>query len=37
MVGRPSVLQVEAEPSGESWSIHVAGGVFIVGEGAFDV
>ena len=35
MVGRPSFLHAQAEPEGDSWSIRVAGGVQIVGEGTF--
>jgi trans-2,3-dihydro-3-hydroxyanthranilate isomerase len=34
-VGRPSFLHVEVEPDGDSWLVHVAGGVRIVGEGVF--
>lgn len=37
LVGRPSVLEVEVEPGRAGWSIHVAGGVRIVGEGAFEL
>jgi trans-2,3-dihydro-3-hydroxyanthranilate isomerase len=37
MVGRPSVLEVDVEPNGDGWSIHVAGGVRVVGEGAFEL
>ena len=36
MVGRPSFLHVEVEAAADSWAISVAGGVRIVGEGAFD-
>ncbi len=35
-VGRPSVLHVEVEPEGDSW-VTVGGGVFVVGEGSFNV
>jgi trans-2,3-dihydro-3-hydroxyanthranilate isomerase len=34
-VGRPSFLHVEAEPEGDSWAIHVGGGVRVIGEGVF--
>jgi trans-2,3-dihydro-3-hydroxyanthranilate isomerase len=37
MVGRPSFLHVEVEAANDSWAISVAGGVRIVGEGAFEV
>jgi trans-2,3-dihydro-3-hydroxyanthranilate isomerase len=37
MVRRPSFLHVEVEPAADSWAISVAGGVRIVGEGAFEV
>jgi len=37
MVGRPSFLDVEARPRGDSFSIRVGGGVRIVGEGSFRV
>jgi PhzF family phenazine biosynthesis protein len=36
-VGRPSFLHVDVSPQGESWSIHVGGGVSPMGEGAFEV
>ncbi len=36
-VGRPSVLQVEVEPEGDSWSVRVGGGVAIVGTGSFQI
>jgi trans-2,3-dihydro-3-hydroxyanthranilate isomerase len=36
-IGRPSVLQAEVEPDGDSWKVFVGGGVQIVGEGAFDL
>lgn len=34
-VGRPSLLEVEIEPAGDAYEVHVAGGVAIVGEGVF--
>jgi trans-2,3-dihydro-3-hydroxyanthranilate isomerase len=34
-VGRPSELHVEAVPEGDSWRVHVGGGVRVVGEGSF--
>ena len=37
MVRRPSFLHVEVEAAADSWAISVAGGVRIVGEGAFEV
>jgi trans-2,3-dihydro-3-hydroxyanthranilate isomerase len=37
MTGRPSFLHVEVAPADDAWAIDVAGGVQIVGEGAFDV
>ena len=37
LTGRPSFLYVEAATAGDSWSIHVGGGVHRVGEGAFEV
>ena len=37
IVGRPSVLSVEAAPADESWAVDVSGGVRIVGDGAFEV
>ncbi|HEV8622150.1 MAG TPA: PhzF family phenazine biosynthesis protein [Actinomycetota bacterium] len=36
-VGRPSVLHVEVEPEGDSWSVRVSGGVVIVGGGSFRI
>ena len=36
-IGRPSVLHVEVESDGDSWIVHVRGGVRIVGEGAFEL
>ncbi len=36
-VGRPSVLHVEVEPEGDSWSVRVSGGVAIVGAGSFRI
>ena len=36
-IGRPSTLIVDVEPDGDTLSIHVGGGVAIVGEGVFDV
>ena len=36
-VGRPSVLHVEVEPEGDSWSVRVGGGVGIVGAGSFRI
>jgi len=36
-VGRPSVLEVEVEPDGDSWTITVGGGVAIVGCGEFEI
>ena len=35
MVGRPSFLQLDVAPEGDSWSIRVSGGVRLMGEGAF--
>jgi trans-2,3-dihydro-3-hydroxyanthranilate isomerase len=37
LVGRPSVLRVEAAESAAGWRIEVGGGVHIVGEGHFEV
>jgi trans-2,3-dihydro-3-hydroxyanthranilate isomerase len=37
MVGRPSVLEVEVGGAEGSWSIHVGGGVRVMGRGSFDV
>jgi len=34
-VGRPSLLEVEVAPEGDSWEVLVGGGVAIVGEGVF--
>ncbi len=34
-VGRPSLLEVEVSPEGDSWRVMVGGGVAIVGEGVF--
>jgi len=36
-VGRPSVLHVEVEPEGDSWSVRVSGGVAIVGAASFRI
>ena len=36
-VGRPSELHVEAEPDGESFRIHVSGGVRVIGRGEFNL
>ena len=36
-VGRPSVLEVEVQPEGDSWAITVGGGVVIVGRGEFEL
>jgi predicted PhzF superfamily epimerase YddE/YHI9 len=36
-VGRPSVLEVEVRPEGDSWAITVGGGVVIVGRGEFEL
>jgi PhzF family phenazine biosynthesis protein len=36
-LGRPSVLHAEVASDGDSWSVHVGGGVQIVGDGAFDL
>ena len=36
-IGRPSTLMVDVEPDGDSWSVHVGGGVAIVGDGTFDL
>jgi trans-2,3-dihydro-3-hydroxyanthranilate isomerase len=36
-IGRPSVLHVDVEADGDSWKVHVGGGVRIVGDGAFDL
>jgi trans-2,3-dihydro-3-hydroxyanthranilate isomerase len=35
MVGRPSVLTVDVAPQGDSWSVRVSGGVYVMGEGTF--
>jgi trans-2,3-dihydro-3-hydroxyanthranilate isomerase len=37
MVGHPSVLRVDVAANGDSWAIDVEGGVWIVGEGSFEV
>jgi trans-2,3-dihydro-3-hydroxyanthranilate isomerase len=37
LVRRPSFLWATAEPDGDTWSIHVSGGVRIVGEGSFSL
>jgi len=34
-VGRPSLLEVEVAPEGDSWRVLVGGGVAVVGEGVF--
>jgi PhzF family phenazine biosynthesis protein len=36
-VGRPSVLEVEVRPEGDSYAISVGGGVAIVGRGEFEL
>jgi trans-2,3-dihydro-3-hydroxyanthranilate isomerase len=36
-LGRPSILHAEVGAAGDSWTVHVGGGVQIVGEGAFDL
>jgi trans-2,3-dihydro-3-hydroxyanthranilate isomerase len=36
-VGRPSFLHVDVAPDGDTWSVRVAGGVRVVGEGRFRV
>jgi trans-2,3-dihydro-3-hydroxyanthranilate isomerase len=36
-VGRPSLLHVEVQPEGDSWSVRVGGGVAIVGAGSFRI
>jgi trans-2,3-dihydro-3-hydroxyanthranilate isomerase len=36
-VGRPSLLEVEVEPDGDSWRVFVAGRVEIVGRGELDL
>jgi len=36
-IGRPSVLHAQVEAEGDSWRVHVGGGVRIVGDGAFDL
>lgn len=36
-IGRPSTLIVDVEPEGDTLSVHVGGGVAIVGKGTFDV
>ena len=36
-IGRPSTLMVDIAPDGDSLSVHVGGGVAIVGGGAFDL
>jgi trans-2,3-dihydro-3-hydroxyanthranilate isomerase len=35
LVGRPSFLHVDVQPSGGSWTVRVGGGVRLVGEGVF--
>ncbi|MEO8423850.1 MAG: PhzF family phenazine biosynthesis protein [Actinomycetota bacterium] len=35
MVGRPSFLHVDVQPRGDPFSVHVGGGVRIVGDGSF--
>jgi trans-2,3-dihydro-3-hydroxyanthranilate isomerase len=35
MVSRPSFLHVDVAPEGDAWTIEVAGGVCVMGEGAF--
>ncbi len=37
LVGRPSFLEAEVWPAGESWDVAVSGGVHIVGEGVFRI
>jgi trans-2,3-dihydro-3-hydroxyanthranilate isomerase len=37
MVGRPSLLHVDVQPSGDSWIVRVGGGVRPVGKGYFDL
>jgi trans-2,3-dihydro-3-hydroxyanthranilate isomerase len=34
-VGRPSLIEVEVAPEGDTWRVEVAGGIRIVGEGVF--
>ncbi len=36
-VGRPSSLHVEVTPDGDTWTVWVGGGVFVVGRGEFDL
>ncbi len=36
-MGRPSTLHVDVERDGETWGVSVGGGVFLVGEGSFDL
>jgi trans-2,3-dihydro-3-hydroxyanthranilate isomerase len=36
-IGRPSTLEVDIEPDGDSYSVHVGGGVRVVGAGVFDL
>jgi trans-2,3-dihydro-3-hydroxyanthranilate isomerase len=36
-IGRPSAIQVEVTPHGDSWAVWVGGGVFVVGRGEFDL
>ena len=36
-LGRPSAIHVEVTPDGDSWSVWVGGGVFVVGRGQFDL
>jgi trans-2,3-dihydro-3-hydroxyanthranilate isomerase len=36
-VGRPSLLDVDVRPAGDSWVVEVGGGVAVVGEGTFRI
>jgi trans-2,3-dihydro-3-hydroxyanthranilate isomerase len=36
-IGRPSLLQVDVEPDGDSYRVAVSGRVFVVGQGAFRI
>jgi len=36
-IGRPSTLEVDVEPDGDTLAVHVSGGVRVVGAGAFDL
>ncbi len=36
-IGRPSTLEVDVEPHGNTYAVHVGGGVRVVASGAFDL